>query len=112
MLNYRGAGAPPDRPAPLPSTMHVDTRTSVQLPELRAEPGTWPTASEIAHVFSAVPLLAPTDEVAVAASYPLGRLGAPEDIGAAAAFLASADAAWITGQTLVVDGGGSLRASL
>jgi diguanylate cyclase (GGDEF)-like protein len=46
--------------------MHVATQTSVQLPELRAEPGTWPSASEIAHVFSAVPLLAPTDEVAAA----------------------------------------------
>jgi NAD(P)-dependent dehydrogenase (short-subunit alcohol dehydrogenase family) len=52
------------------------------------------------------------DEAAAAGSYPLGRLGEPEDIGAAAAFLASADAGWITGQTLVVDGGGSLRASL
>src|SRR3954470_20428458 len=46
--------------------MHVATQTSVQLPELPAEPGTWPSASEIAHVFSAVPLLAPTDEVAAA----------------------------------------------
>lgn len=52
------------------------------------------------------------DEPAAAAAYPLGRLGVPEDIGAAAAFLASADASWITGQTLVVDGGGSLRAGL
>ncbi len=52
------------------------------------------------------------DEAAAAARYPLGRLGVPEDIGAAAAFLASDDAAWITGQTLVVDGGGSLTASL
>ncbi|HVU92506.1 MAG TPA: SDR family oxidoreductase [Jatrophihabitans sp.] len=52
------------------------------------------------------------DEAGAAAAYPLGRLGVPEDIGAAAAFLASADSAWITGQTLVVDGGGSLRASL
>jgi NAD(P)-dependent dehydrogenase (short-subunit alcohol dehydrogenase family) len=52
------------------------------------------------------------DEAAAAAAYPLGRLGVPEDIGAAAAFLASADAAWITGQTLVVDGGAGLRASL
>ncbi|MGI8679682.1 MAG: SDR family oxidoreductase [Jatrophihabitans sp.] len=52
------------------------------------------------------------DEAAAAANYPLGRLGVPEDIGAAAAFLASGDAAWITGQVLVVDGGGSLRASL
>jgi 3-oxoacyl-[acyl-carrier protein] reductase len=52
------------------------------------------------------------DEAAAAANYPLGRLGEPADIGAAAAFLASSDAAWITGQTLVVDGGSSLRASL
>jgi NAD(P)-dependent dehydrogenase (short-subunit alcohol dehydrogenase family) len=52
------------------------------------------------------------DEDNAAAGYPLARLGEPEDIGAAAAFLASADAAWITGQTLVVDGGMGLRASL
>ena len=37
--------------------------------------------------------------------YPLGRVGEPEDVAAAAAFLASNDAAWITGQTLAVDGG-------
>ena len=36
---------------------------------------------------------------------PLGRMGAPEDIAKAVAFLASEDAAYITGQTLVVDGG-------
>jgi NAD(P)-dependent dehydrogenase (short-subunit alcohol dehydrogenase family) len=52
------------------------------------------------------------DEAGAAAKYPLGRLGEPADIGAAVAFLASGDAGWITGQTLVVDGGGSLRASL
>ncbi|MDJ0396581.1 SDR family oxidoreductase [Rhodococcus sp. G-MC3] len=44
-------------------------------------------------------------EEQVTAEYPLGRLGEPEDVAAAVAFLASADAAWITGQTLVVDGG-------
>lgn len=37
--------------------------------------------------------------------YPLGRVGEPEDIAAAVAFLASDDAAWITGVTLPVDGG-------
>ncbi|AKJ08976.1 oxidoreductase [Streptomyces incarnatus] len=37
--------------------------------------------------------------------YPLGRVGEPEDIAAAVAFLASGDAAWITGTSLVVDGG-------
>jgi NAD(P)-dependent dehydrogenase (short-subunit alcohol dehydrogenase family) len=42
---------------------------------------------------------------AVRALYPLGRVGEPEDIAAAVAFLASRDAAWITGTALVVDGG-------
>ena len=37
--------------------------------------------------------------------YPLGRVGKPEDIANAALFLASDEAAWITGETLVVDGG-------
>jgi NAD(P)-dependent dehydrogenase (short-subunit alcohol dehydrogenase family) len=49
-------------------------------------------------------------EEEVAASYPLGRLGVPEDIGGAAAFLLSDSAGWITGQTLVVDGGIFLNA--
>ena len=44
-------------------------------------------------------------EEQIAAQTPLGRLGEPEDIGHAAVFLASEQAAWITGQTLVVDGG-------
>ncbi|MEU5715433.1 SDR family NAD(P)-dependent oxidoreductase [Streptomyces sp. NPDC020403] len=39
------------------------------------------------------------------ALYPLGRIGEPDDIAAAVAFLASRDAAWITGTTLRVDGG-------
>jgi NAD(P)-dependent dehydrogenase (short-subunit alcohol dehydrogenase family) len=37
--------------------------------------------------------------------YPLGRIGEPEDIGAAVAFLGSDDASWITGIVLPVDGG-------
>jgi 3-oxoacyl-[acyl-carrier protein] reductase len=35
----------------------------------------------------------------------LGRIGQPQDIPPAAVFLASADAAWITCQTLVIAGG-------
>lgn len=42
---------------------------------------------------------------AVAAHYPLGRIGEPADIAAACLFLASADASWVTGVTLPVDGG-------
>jgi NAD(P)-dependent dehydrogenase (short-subunit alcohol dehydrogenase family) len=45
------------------------------------------------------------DEDAVAAKTPLGRIGEPEDVGAAVAFLASDAAGWITGETLVIDGG-------
>ncbi|AJZ84621.1 SDR family oxidoreductase [Streptomyces antimycoticus] len=51
-------------------------------------------------------------EEEVAAAYPLKRLGAPEDIGGAAAFLTSDQAAWVTGQTLVVDGGILLGAGI
>lgn len=40
-----------------------------------------------------------------AAQIPLGRFGKPEDIAKAAAFLASSDAAYITGQVIQVDGG-------
>lgn len=41
----------------------------------------------------------------VTALYPLGRVGEPEDIAKAVAFLASSDAEWITGTSLCVDGG-------
>ncbi|MFF7449540.1 MULTISPECIES: glucose 1-dehydrogenase [unclassified Streptomyces] len=51
-------------------------------------------------------------EAEAAASYPLGRLGVPSDIGGAAAFLTSAQSDWITGQTLVVDGGIFLNAGV
>lgn len=40
--------------------------------------------------------------------YPLKRLGVPEDISSVVAFLFSEDAGWMTGQTLVVDGGVTL----
>jgi NAD(P)-dependent dehydrogenase (short-subunit alcohol dehydrogenase family) len=39
---------------------------------------------------------------------PLGRIGQPDDIGLLAAFLASAGGAFITGQTIVADGGMSI----
>ena len=43
------------------------------------------------------------------AQYPVGRCGRPEDIAAAVSFLCSEDASFITGHTLVVDGGHSLQ---
>ena len=43
----------------------------------------------------------------VAANRPLGRIGQPEEIAKAALFLASDDSSFMTGSTLVVDGGGS-----
>lgn len=41
----------------------------------------------------------------VSAPYPLKRLGEPDDIGSVVSFLLSNDAAWMTGQTLTIDGG-------
>ncbi|MGW5621451.1 SDR family oxidoreductase [Streptomyces olivaceus] len=51
-------------------------------------------------------------EEEAAAGYPLGRLGVPSDIGGAASFLTSEQSAWVTGQTLVVDGGVFLNAGV
>lgn len=42
---------------------------------------------------------------ALLANIPLGRLGTPEDVAGVVAFLASDDAAYITGSTFVIDGG-------
>jgi NAD(P)-dependent dehydrogenase (short-subunit alcohol dehydrogenase family) len=47
-------------------------------------------------------------EEQVADGYPLKRLGMPRDVAGAVAFLASDDASWLTGQTIVLDGGVTL----
>jgi glucose 1-dehydrogenase len=49
---------------------------------------------------------------AAAPTLPWGRLGTPQDIGRAAVFLASDHADYITGTTLLVDGGLALRAAI
>jgi NAD(P)-dependent dehydrogenase (short-subunit alcohol dehydrogenase family) len=51
-------------------------------------------------------------EEAIAARLPLKRLGEPADIANAAVFLASDLGSWITGQTIIVDGGALLGAAL
>ncbi|MCB0996805.1 MAG: SDR family oxidoreductase [Acidimicrobiales bacterium] len=49
---------------------------------------------------------APSDTTAaMARQVPVGRLGTPEDVGATCAFLASDEAAWLTGQTIHLNGG-------
>jgi NAD(P)-dependent dehydrogenase (short-subunit alcohol dehydrogenase family) len=43
------------------------------------------------------------------AGIPLGRAARPEDIAGVVSFLASDDAAYVTGQTIVVDGGATVQ---
>lgn len=52
------------------------------------------------------------NEEAISKSLPLGRLGVPEDIANAAVFLAGDTSSWMTGQTMVVDGGSVIRPSI
>ena len=54
----------------------------------------------------------PERRAQVEASYPLRRLGEPDDIAGVAVFLASAAGSYITGQTIVVDGGSTIVASV
>ena len=51
------------------------------------------------------PVFEHTDRETIARSIPLGRIGRPEDIATVALFLASDASAWITGESIVVDGG-------
>jgi NAD(P)-dependent dehydrogenase (short-subunit alcohol dehydrogenase family) len=61
----------------------------------------------------AADFLAPTEEdkEAAAAAIPLKRIGLPEDIADVVHFLCSPAARYISGETIVVDGGGRLRSS-
>ncbi len=56
--------------------------------------------------------MGPEYQASMAASVPLGRLGTVADIGHAALFFASKEAGYVTGQTIVVDGGQILPESL
>ncbi|WP_433464297.1 SDR family oxidoreductase [Spirillospora sp. CA-128828] len=52
------------------------------------------------------------NEAEISKFMPLGRIGEPEDIANAAVFLAGDASSWMTGQTLVVDGGATVRPSI
>jgi NAD(P)-dependent dehydrogenase (short-subunit alcohol dehydrogenase family) len=68
-----------------------------------------PTDTAILDKLGVSPEQRPSFEAAMAAAIPLGRLGRPEELARAALFLASDNSSFITGVTLKVDGGMSLR---
>jgi diguanylate cyclase (GGDEF)-like protein len=74
-----GRAARPTERRPLLPPAHVAPGLSVQLPEgahTADAPSTWPTAAEIAQVFSAVPLVGPVEEVARACADCVRRVAA------------------------------------
>lgn len=80
---------------------HLTTQLASELgPRIRVNA----VAPAVVRTRFAVPLYEGREE-ALAATYPLRRIGEPEDVASAVAFLASPQAAWITGQVLVLDGG-------
>jgi len=54
-------------------------------------------------------LAGPEQQAAAAAAIPIGRIGRPEDVAYAMLYLASDQAGYVTGQTIVVDGGLSVK---
>jgi 3-oxoacyl-[acyl-carrier protein] reductase len=66
------------------------------------------TVNLVAPGFVATPMtesLTDAQKAKLSESIPLGRLGQPTDVAAAVAYLASDEAAWVTGATLHVNGG-------
>jgi 3-oxoacyl-[acyl-carrier protein] reductase len=83
--------------------LHLTRQLALELaPTVRVNalvPGSVPTAMNRERIASR------GGEAAFGSTRPLGRLGTPDDVAAAALFLVSDAAAWITGAMLVVDGG-------
>ena len=63
---------------------------------------------EVASAVAQTAAMTDAAKEATLAAIPMSRLGAPEDVARAVAFLASDEAAYITGQVLAVDGGMSM----
>jgi NAD(P)-dependent dehydrogenase (short-subunit alcohol dehydrogenase family) len=78
-----------------PGNVPVPTLAKIRSGEL---PPLWPADSSLTGLMG--PLMRQRS-----ANIPLGRMGTPDDIALAVMYLASAAADYVTGQTLVVDGG-------
>lgn len=77
-----------------PAWVETDMNRS-QLAEMRSSPGTrFPPGLTYEEILD---------------MHPIGRIGTPRDVAGAVVFLASDDAAWITGTTIMVDGGYTCR---
>jgi len=97
LQRHQGRGDPPDPP--------VRRRTRAQRSRQRARAGHRGAPNSPRPLWE-------NFEPQLNASLPLGRIGEPEDIAKAALFLVGDDSSWITGQTLVIDGGALVRPTI
>jgi NAD(P)-dependent dehydrogenase (short-subunit alcohol dehydrogenase family) len=100
------------RPAPLIAMYGASKAMLISLTEsLAVELGPSIRVNAVAPAIVKTAFAAPLyegREDEVASHYPLRRLGVPEDVAGAVAYLLSDDAAWVTGQTIILDGGVTL----
>ncbi|WP_425246810.1 SDR family oxidoreductase [Streptomyces sp. NEAU-NA10] len=98
--------------APAKAAVEALTRyLAVEFAPLGIRVNTASAAMLVSEVADAFPDAEAMQEV-IRDATPLGRLGTPEEFAALVAFLASDDSRWITGQTILADGGLSLGAAL